>query len=335
MSTKIVETVPSVEEAKPGVIYLVADEKASGSYIEYILVDDGDVKVVEPIGSTAIDLTGYVTTNILAAELVPYAKASEVVAISAFEEFKKSNDAEILAVAAEVSKKADIVDLASYYKIQDADAKFVSAEALATALNSKADKETTYTKSEVNEIQAALVAQVNAKADAATTYTKAEVNALLNELEGGSSESAASVARDLAAYVSENNAAVASLETRVGTAKAGEIAATGLFAKIDNTQAQVDILAEDIVEIVASNESINAKLNGISTTVVQAIEDAIQAIPPLAVATEENLGGIKSGSGDNVVSVDDKGEASVKSVNVNTLSQDEGDVLILNGGRCY
>ena len=335
MSTKIVDTVPSVEEAKPGVIYLVADEKASGSYIEYILVDDGDVKVVEPIGSTAIDLTGYVTTNILAAELVPYAKASEVIAISTFEEFKKSNDSDILAVATEVAKKADIVDLESYYKIQDADAKFISAEDLATQLNSKADKDTTYTKTEVNDIQAALVAQVNAKADAATTYTKAEVNALLKDLEGGSSETADSVARDLAAYISENNAAVLSLENKVGTAKAGEIPATGLFARIDNTQAQVNEVADIISEISVTVESTNAKLNGISTTVVQAIEDAIQAIPPLAAATAETLGGIKSGSGDNVVSVDSDGEASVKSVNVNTLSQDEGDVLILNGGRCY
>ena len=45
------------------------------------------------------------------------------------------------------------------------------------------------------------------------TYSKAEINALLDEIEGGSTESAASVARDLAAYISTNNERVGAIET--------------------------------------------------------------------------------------------------------------------------
>ena len=335
MATKIVDEIPSVDEAKPGIIYLVADENASGSYIEYILVDDSGVKSVEQIGSTALDLTGFVTIETLEAELLPYAKTSDVVAASIFDEFRKSNDATLLEVAAEVSNKADIVDLEAYYKIKDADAKFISAEDLATVLNSKADKDVIYTKSEINEIQAALTSQINTKADVATIYTKYEVDAFLDSIKDDSSAAVASVMKDLVAYENKTDAILDSLEARVGTEKTNTASATGLFAKIENTQARVDEVADIISEISANIESANAKLNGISTTVIQAIEDAIQDIPPLAVATEDTLGGIKSSIGANKVSVDKRGIASVDSVNVNSLTQDEDDIRILNGGRCY
>jgi hypothetical protein len=278
------------------------------------------------------DLADYVDTETLTAVLAPYAKASEVVASSDFNNFKVSSEAAILAASTEIAKKVDIATLDSYYKISDADAKFVSNATFTAGLNNKADKETTYTKSEVNDIQADLLTKVNAKADAATTYTKTEINDLIAALEGGSSESADSVARDLAAYISENDAAVLSLENRVGTAKAGEVPATGLFARLENTQTQVDNIADDVAKLLTDTDSNSAKLNGISTTVIQAIEDAINAIPDLEVATSEQLGGIKSGSGDNTVSVDNDGIASVKTINVNTLSQSEGDTLILSGG---
>lgn len=58
--TEIVETVPTVENAEAGVLYLVADENAeSGAYIEYMLVGEGEALAVEKIGSTATDLSGY------------------------------------------------------------------------------------------------------------------------------------------------------------------------------------------------------------------------------------------------------------------------------------
>lgn len=89
-----------------------------------------------------------------------------------------------------------------------------------------------------------------------------------------------------------------------------------------------------IAKLVTDVDKNTAKLIGIETTVVEAIEDAIEALPALEVATEEELGGIKSASGDNAVTVDEEtGIASVKSININTLTQNSGDVLILNGGE--
>lgn len=63
MATKVVESVPTVDEAEANIIYLVPDEKAgAGIYIEYILVElDDGTKSVEAIGSTAINLNDYYT----------------------------------------------------------------------------------------------------------------------------------------------------------------------------------------------------------------------------------------------------------------------------------
>jgi hypothetical protein len=107
-----------------------------------------------------------------------------------------------------------------------------------------------------------------------------------------------------------------------------------LFARLENTQTQVGALADDVAKLINDTDTNSAKLNGISTTVIQAIEDAINAIPVLEVATSEQLGGIKSSSGDNVVSVNEDGTASVNTVSVNSLVQNEGDILVLNGGGC-
>jgi hypothetical protein len=271
-------------------------------------------------------LANYVTAEVLDVTLVDYAKTSDTVSSEVFAEFRETNDAAILEVATEVSKKADLVVLNDYYKTQEAETKFTelagSLDSLSADLVNKADKTTVYTKSEVNDIRASLEAQLATKADKATTYTKEEVNALLTDIEGGSSESAASVSRELAAYVSRNDAAVLSLETRVGTKAIGDTPSTGIFALVDSTETRVTEVAD----------LLTTKLAGISTTVVDAIDEAVKTIPKLEVATEERLGGIKSSSDDNSVSVDADGNASVKVVNVNSLKQTTGDILILDGG---
>jgi hypothetical protein len=131
------------------------------------------------------------------------------------------------------------------------------------------------------------------------------------------------------AYISNNNVAVQSLETRVGTAKADDAAATGLFAR-------VDAVADEVADLITSTTANTAKLDGIATTVTQAIDQAIEAailtIPKLDVATTDNLGGIKSGTGENIVSVDATGIASVNSISVSSLSQTDDELLILRGG---
>jgi hypothetical protein len=72
-------------------------------------------------------------------------------------------------------------------------------------------------------------------------------------------------------------------------------------------------------------------------TVVAAIkaakDEAIAAIPALEVATAEKLGGIKSSTGNNKVTVAEDGTASVETVNISSLIQTSDVVLILDGGK--
>lgn len=74
----------------------------------------------------------------------------------------------------------------------------------------------------------------------ANTYSKAELNALLDEIEGGSTESAASVARQLDEYKTSNNQRVANIETQVGKDVNGEEPATGLFLEVDEARKVAD-----------------------------------------------------------------------------------------------
>ena len=65
MSTEVVETLPTVDDAEANVIYLVPDEKdaESGTYIEYVLVIKDGEKSLEPIGTTVTDLSDYYTKS--------------------------------------------------------------------------------------------------------------------------------------------------------------------------------------------------------------------------------------------------------------------------------
>ena len=69
----------------------------------------------------------------------------------------------------------------------------------------------------------------------------------------------------------------------------------------------------------------SVKINGTALT----ITDKAVNIP---IATAEALGVIKSSTGDNKVTVGADGIATVSTVNANTLTQTEGEYLILNGG---
>lgn len=63
LKRKIVEQLPSVEEADEHTIYMIKKENSSdkNSYDEYMLVNVGDVKSLEKIGDSAVDLTDYAT----------------------------------------------------------------------------------------------------------------------------------------------------------------------------------------------------------------------------------------------------------------------------------
>ena len=291
-TTKVVSSTSEVTET--GILYLIKDDSATGAdvYNEYLYIEGLGATL---IGDTTTDLSDYVTNSALTTALDPYAKTADVVAKSDFETFKTSNSEAIAnartnavadvaavgyaledSVASRLSGKVDTATLDSYYTKTAADEKFAVAATVTEDLNKKADKETTYTKTEVNEIQAALTSEINKKADQATTYTKEEINELLADIEGGSTESAASVARDLEAYKTSNNARVDTLESKVGSAKAGDdVAATGLFAKVDAAQAKADEAAAAIVtlengQVKTNKENIAAILTRVSNVETQA-----------------------------------------------------------------
>ena len=103
---------------------------------------------------------------------------------------------------------------------------------------------------------------------------------------------------------------------------------------INNLIAYVDENAGEIASLITATDANTAKLAGIDETVVKTIDAKIAAIPAyeLPTATAEKLGGIKTSTADNGVSVNEDGVATVAKVNVNTLVQTSGDILVLNGG---
>lgn len=73
------EELPAASADTMYILYLKPDvNAASGAYLEYITVKTGEVYSWEQIGSTEMDVTGFVTENALAAALEPYAKSADV-----------------------------------------------------------------------------------------------------------------------------------------------------------------------------------------------------------------------------------------------------------------
>lgn len=75
------EELPAASADTMYVLYLKPDaDSASGAYIEYITVKNGEEYSWEAIGSTKMDVTGFVTETALNEALKPYAKSEDVAA---------------------------------------------------------------------------------------------------------------------------------------------------------------------------------------------------------------------------------------------------------------
>ena len=103
----------------------------------------------------------------------------------------------------------------------------------------------------------------------ASAYSKAEVNALLDKVSGGSSETAASVKRQLDTYVSENNNRVSNIEAKNNTQDA-EIAAAKAIAEQGVSDAATakqaaDEAAQSIINL--TNGQVNTNKTDIATLV--------------------------------------------------------------------
>lgn len=71
----IVDTLPTASAETMFILYLVKeDDAASGFYVEYITIENDGVYTWEAIGSTKMDVTGFVTEDALNDALKPYEK---------------------------------------------------------------------------------------------------------------------------------------------------------------------------------------------------------------------------------------------------------------------
>ena len=96
-------------------------------------------------------------------------------------------------------------------------------------------------------------------------------------------------------FIASNSAAIQELNAElINKASKKEV---NDIAVLINSKADASTVA-DLITSVATNTD---KLEGITTTVKEAIEAAILTIPKVGVATDTSIGGIKSGTGDNKV----------------------------------
>lgn len=205
----------------------------------------------------------------------------------------------------ELVKKADKATTLAGYGITDAYTKEeVNAElllkasqqdhnALVDVVNSKANAADVYTKGEADE-KFAEKASTLAGYGITDAYTSKQVDDLIAQLSGDNSESAASVLAQLNTYKNENDARVGNVEDRVKALEEAD--------------------DDNIIETV--------KVAGTALTVTDKAVD-------IPAATAEAYGVVKLSA---EVGVNDAGALEVKALNVNKLSQTEGDWLILNGG---
>lgn len=364
LKREIVEALPEVSAANEDTIYMIKDASIGSdedAYAEYMLIGEG----FEKIGDTKVDLSEYaksadVTKEIeeavkdfatdeevgaaIIASLTGYAKSDDVVqqisdAVAPLAVKQEVEDA--LALKADVS---DLDSLATKKELSDGLADKVTTSKLAEELaiyatsqqlteglalkvdqtvynehlttvnNALAAKLDVTTWNEVlpglatdSEV-AALIGQAPTKNEESgeyegatgiytNIYTKDEVTKLIADITGG--ESAADVLAALNAYKTSTDPRITELEK---------------LAKIQSVSEEFTLINGTL------------SVNTIEASKITGLPEAI------AIATEEKAGIVKSATGDNKVSVAADGTMSVNTVNVDSLTQTEGQELILNGG---
>jgi len=236
---------------------------------------------------------------------------------------------------------------------------------LAALIQSNTDKFAGYyTKGEVDAAVITSGEVVRGAADSITiannkitvtlnSYTKGEVDDLLANLDQTALETGiANNASDIAILVGDDKDAETGRAAKSVRAIAAEEAKAEVAALVGEAPDALDTIHEiaswienDTTGAAAMSAEIaehSAILSGfggegqpatVATAIATAKAEAIEAATfTLGVATAEKLGGVKSASGDNKVAVAEDGVMSVATVNVSTLAQTAGDVLVLNGG---
>jgi hypothetical protein len=337
----IVAALPEGEDIDVDTIYMVAKEGVEGSdvYVEYMWIN----YEWEVIGDTTVDLT-------------PYAKTADV-------------EATVEAINAEIALKAVKADVDTAFEAVETalgeKATKSEVEAVSTGAKTYTDEEiakvnavvetkvdvTTYneqitnitenvsnitqditnitniiggTEDEGDSLLTRVSALETGKADKATTlagygitdaytkgevYTRAEIADLIADITGG--ESAADVLAALNTYIGTNDQAVAALQ-------AADTDFETRVSALEAVGAQANVL-----------EAIN--FNGQDIAIVDK-KATFSYTYELPAAMADALGGVKSSDAENKIAVDAEGIMEVNSLNVNKLTQTEGDTLVLNGG---
>lgn len=340
MKAQVVEGTAQMTENN--VLYLVKDDTVTGvdQYNEYILIDGTPTL----IGSTSTDLTGYaktadqkVITDALSGRIDTLeAIDHDAYALKADTVAKTDYNTKIGEIETALGEKLVAADLADYAKTTDVNSTIDTK--ISTAIGTKP------TKGEDGNYSGATGIYTD-------IYIKDEVTKLIADITGG--ESAADVLASLNAYKTTNDARVKAVEDQLPTfAKADEVYTKeqidGKITTINDTVGGINTRLET-AETKLSNIEDNAQEN-----VIEKIVYGTQELTPvgktvtitpkeLAVATAEVLGGVKSVvrtndegavvAAQNTIEVAATGIMTVNSLNVNRLVQDDGDVLILNGGN--
>lgn len=339
LKRSIVEALPEGEEINVDTIYMVPKEGVEGQdvYVEYMYIDHD----WEIIGDTTVDLT-------------PYAKSADVNdSLTVLENRATAyTDSEIAKVNAVVETKVDnstyTTDITNINNTLNEKVDNSTYTTAITTINQTLEQKVDNTTLEnvVNEINTSitninnvingaegqegesLISRVgaleNGKADKAETlagygitdaytkgetYTRDEIAELIADITGG--ESAADVLAALNAYKGTNDDAVAALQN-------ADLSLGNRITALENVGAQANVL-----------EAIN--FNGQDIAIVDK-KATFSYTYDLPVAMAETLGGVKSSDAENKISVSASGEMEVNSLNVNKLTQTNGDTLILNGG---
>jgi hypothetical protein len=270
------------EDAVDGILYLVADADADvdDKYLEYLLIDD----VLTLIGTTATDLKDYaktadVNTAISSAETRANAYADAAVAALGIADYAKTADVNgkfeevntaISGINTELGTVKTSVDTAKTEAINEAvaqagtnaDSKITAALAgytntsdLTVLLAGKADKGTTLADYGITDAYTT-----------GQTYNKTQIDALLEGIQAGSSESAASVNTKLEAYMESNDTRVGGIESKLGTIEGGAQvnkveSFAGITATVENkvatvTAVPVSLLVPDEVLILDGGTSV-------------------------------------------------------------------------------
>ena len=340
MKAQVVEGTAQMTENN--VLYLVKDDTVTGvdQYNEYILIDGTPTL----IGSTSTDLSGYaktadqkVITDALSGRIDTLeAIDHDAYALKADTVAKTDYNTKIGEIETALGEKLVAADLADYAKTTDVNSTIDTKISIAIG--------TKPTKGEDGNYSGATGIYTD-------IYIKDEVTKLIADITGG--ESAADVLASLNAYKTTNDARVKAVEDQLPTfAKADEVYTKeqidGKITTINDTVGGINTRLET-AETKLGNIEDNAQEN-----VIEKIVYGTQELTPvgktvtitpkeLAVATAEVLGGVKSVvrtndegavvAAQNTIEVAATGIMTVNSLNVNRLVQDDGDVLILNGGN--